>query len=855
MGIVASFMDRRLGAELNEHGVLVWYDPRCAWQPWIESLLGPGPLYDEATTIDVEIGGRPAHLVHCAGSYYELLNACEAVVIGSGTSRLLVYVPGEPYLESLTPLRELECLGGERQPHQWDLTQAARQAFQSAGLSEGKIDELMDREGLDFAYLDSINVGDGGASPLAPIFGSSRETEVIPRFLAEAGCRDEAAAKGLLGEVAKLVDKSLGLPLGSEASPDKIADELARVLLVAEMRSDLQGPEPVAISQIPKPQAEEQVDRVQRICNWLRRDYPDLYESVADKVESDLGLASAELDPLALGKIDTFRFEERRLLQACDGLLAENQPAQALEIVDARSDSFWTSIGRFPERHAAWQACGELARLALTVEEVGRALERPPTSARGWADSYTAREGWHRLDRRFREARYRLSRTQESSTLEQGAEHVFACYDGLVEQIATGFVEALQADRWDVDGLLRQEEVYDRHVARRSEPVAYLLADAMRFEMGAELAELLEAVGATSMRLEPAIACAPTITDVGMVALMPGAERSFSIDEIEKGGVSGVIGGRPLFGSLARMGYAMGQVPSLVEMTMDALLHGLTLKKLAEEVSGAPVVVIRSQEIDGAGENLPNGVAQTVMGTVLEDIRKAALRLADAGISAFVIAADHGHLFGQRRGDDMKIDPPEGGKTVDLHRRCWVGRGGSTPLACVRIPCSELGYSTDLDLMVPRGTGVFKAGGDLAFHHGGLSLQELVIPVLTFDLKGRKAKGKPEADRILLEGAPTQITNRIFSITLRRTDLALEPLRVRLLALDNAGGSTVGQAAFATSGWDAEGWILELKGGDPVSVGIQLDNDEVEELRVVVVEVGTDRTLKDTAPIPVQLLR
>ena len=51
----------------------------------------------------------------------------------------------------------------------------------------------------------------------------------------------------------------------------------------------------------------------------------------------------------------------------------------------------------------------------------------------------------------------------------------------------------------------------------------------MRFEMGASLAELVKAAGAQALRLEPAIAMTPTITDVGMVALLPGAERSFTI--------------------------------------------------------------------------------------------------------------------------------------------------------------------------------------------------------------------------------------------------------------------------------------------------------------------------------------
>ena len=77
----------------------------------------------------------------------------------------------------------------------------------------------------------------------------------------------------------------------------------------------------------------------------------------------------------------------------------------------------------------------------------------------------------------------------------------------------------------------------------------------------------------------------------------------------------------------------------------------------------------------------------------------------------------------------MRIDAP-GGDEVDLHRRCWIGRGGATPAGCVRVTASALGYDSDLDFVFPRGSGVFKAGGDLAFHHGGPSLQELVIPVV-----------------------------------------------------------------------------------------------------------------------------
>ena len=860
MGIVASFIDRHVGAELNERGVLVWYDPARAWQPWIQAAHGENLPGEEATAAQVTIGGRDAHLVVSTGSHYEVLQACEPLVSGSEPPRLLVYVPGEPYLEMLSPLRELECLGGEKEPYQRELTQVARQALQSAGLSESKIDELLNRDGLDFAYLDSISVGDGGASPLAPVFGSSRELDVIPSFLAEPERRADAADKGLLPEVAQLALQGLGLQLSVEGDADALTQQLARALLVAEMRSDLEGPEPAAISQIAGPTSEEQVERVRQVCGKLRREHPGVYEALADTVELELGLAEAGIDPEKLGSIDTFRFEERRLLEACDRLLSEGQVDRALAIVDGRlgsdqgrQQSFWASVGLYPERHAAWKACGELACLALAVDEVTDALKGKPTKPESWVQSYASEKGWHEVDRSLREAKYRLSRLEDASALEGGAERVFATYETMLEQMATGFVESLESAGWQIRDVVRQEEIFSRYVARRTDPVAYIFVDAMRFEMGAELARMVEAIGATAVQLDPAVAVAPTITDLGMAALLPGADRAFSMTE-SAAGVTGSIGGKPLVGSAARMEYAKGAVPGTVEMTLDSLTE-LNPKKRKTAIGDAKVVIIRSQEIDGAGENLPANLARTVMGTVLEGIRSGVRALANAGIRHFVIAADHGHLFGERRGDDMKIDPPEGGREIDKHRRCWIGKGGTTPSSCVRLSASDLGYEgTDLELVVPKGMGVFKSGGGLAFHHGGLSLQELIIPVLRFELEGKAAARTAGAELVSLEKVPDKISNRIFSVRVAPVNVdILEPLTVSVRAV-SPDGRVVAQATFATGGWDAEKRSVTLADPSPIDVGLQIDDDEVRELRVIVVEIGTERVFKDTEPIQVDLL-
>src|SRR4029077_16578845 len=141
---------------------------------------------------------------------------------------------------------------------------------------------------------------------------------------------------------------------------------------------------------------------------------------------------------------------------------------------------------------------------------------------------------------------------------------------------------------------------------------------------------------------------------------------------------------------------------------------------------------------------------------------RAIRKLAAAGVEHAVVTADHGHLFfPSDRDESMRIDSP-GGDEVDLHRRCWIGRGGATPAGCVRVSAAELGYDSDLDFVFPQGCGVFKAGGDLAFHHGGPSLQELVIPVLTVRMKA-SGPGRSATGPVIGRGLPAACTSRVLT--------------------------------------------------------------------------------------------
>jgi hypothetical protein len=336
-----------------------------------------------------------------------------------------------------------------------------------------------------------------------------------------------------------------------------------------------------------------------------------------------------------------------------------------------------------------------------------------------------------------------------------------------------------------------------------------------------------------------------------MAALLPGASASFSV-VAHKERVAASIESTPLSDLNDRRRFLKTKVPDAVDLTFGPLLRSPT-SKLEKTIGQASIVVVRSQEIDFVGEMDGDLLARQVMDTIIANLAKAVNRLAGVGIENFVITADHGHQFSMRKEDDMRTDNP-GDNSIHFERRCWIGHGGSTPPGTVRVTGAELGYDTDLDFVFPTGLGVFKAGGGLSFHHGGFSLQELVIPVVTFRMQVGKMK-KPTSRLMRLEGVPDKITNRTFGARVEVGQHELfpsDPVSVRVVLVSR--GEEVGQAGMAMGAdFDRSKGVLRVKPGTTASVGLMLTRDDCEKVRIVILDPATDAVLEQSEEIPVKL--
>jgi hypothetical protein len=847
MSPLHDYVVKQLAEKLKARKVVVWYDSRREFSPFIAEMRGGALTSNEA--VSVTIAGLSARLAEYNGSMFELRAIAEPYVCEDVPDCLLLYLPGCERDRHGSVLMELEKAGECYEPQ---LKRLARNVLRQR-YTDGVIDEMLAPERV--SYEDLARASSDTSSPEPPsilksIFhDTSGNGGLLAAWLASDARDAEIGSKEATRELRKLVLSKLGLQLPEDGALAKLRSITARYVLAGEFRSDLTCAPPASLDPEPAPASKDELTAVEELARQLRTNFSEAYSTMADRVEAELGLQNAKLPPNCLGSIDTFRFEERVLLTYCGELIAEKRFDEAVEIIRGREHSFW--LDRDVGRKAQWEACrrmADLGRLCVTVRE---SVSKAGGDANTWIDAYTAKDGWFRLDQAQRRLEAWVANLDDDPQ-ERPLGVVRRAYEETCRAMADGFTKAMVRGSWTLSANLHQTHIYSEIVAEQPKPVAYFLVDAMRFEMGVELADRLPK--STEVTVRPAICALPSITPIGMAALQPGASSSFSV--VEQDRTLGVRIDTAFLPDLAaRRKFAPARVPKLVDVSLDELLS-LQPSKLAKKIEGAQVVVVRSQEIDHAGETGFTFQARQVMDTVIDNLARAARKLAAAGVEHAVVTADHGHLFfPSDRDESMRIDSP-GGNEIDLHRRCWIGRGGATPAGCVRVSAVALGYDSDLDFVFPLGTAVFKAGGDLAFHHGGPSLQELVIPVLTVRVKAPRPV-RSTAGPVTVMGIPDAVTNRIFSVTIqldgKNFSLFSAELVVRPLLISS--GKQVGAVGMAINAeLDQTTGCIKLQPGKPVTVAFLLSDESIASLRIVVQDPTTDAELyRSPNDIPVRL--
>jgi len=493
---------------------------------------------------------------------------------------VIVYLPGCERDRHGSVLMELEKAGECYEPQ---LKRLARNVLRQR-YTDGVIDEMLAPDRVSYEDLARASSDTSSTEPpsvLKSIFHNTSGSDgIIASWLASNDRDAEIEAKEAIRELVKLVRSKIGMDLPDDAALTKLRSITLRYVLAGEFRSNLSGTAPPALTAIPAPKTKDEEAAVGELARLLRTRFSESYPAMADRVEAELGLRDVAIPASALGSIDTFRFEERTLLAHCGDLVAEKKFDQALDIISGREHSFW--LDRDVGRKAQWEACRRMADVGSLGVAVRAAVGKAIGDANAWIDAYASKDGWSRLDQAQRRLEAWVANLDDEPE-ERPLGVVRGLYEDACRAMADGFTRALVAAKWIVSASLHQTRIYSEVVSVQPKPVAYFFVDAMRFEMGVELAERLPKSAEVSVR--PAVCALPSITPIGMAALLPGASSSFSV--VEQAGTLGVrIDDAFLPDLAARRKFAASRVPKLADIALDELLS-LQPLKLGKKRGGA----------------------------------------------------------------------------------------------------------------------------------------------------------------------------------------------------------------------------------------------------------------------------
>src|SRR5882757_3066803 len=107
MHFLHDYIAKQLAERLKSRKVVVWYDVRREFSPFIAELRGSARISDEA--VPVIIGGVSARLTEYDGSMFELRAVVEPFVCGDSPAEcVIIYLPGRERDRNSSVLMELE---------------------------------------------------------------------------------------------------------------------------------------------------------------------------------------------------------------------------------------------------------------------------------------------------------------------------------------------------------------------------------------------------------------------------------------------------------------------------------------------------------------------------------------------------------------------------------------------------------------------------------------------------------------------------------------------------------------------------------------------------------------------------
>ena len=503
----------------------------------------------------------------------------------------------------------------------------------------------------------------------------------------------------------------------------------------------------------------------QLLQRWLRdTEHREAWDAWVEVVEGtiDLSTWAKERQGLSFGFPHLVRLRWSGVLAAFEE--AAPKGTTTSEFLDRNGDTIdrETEFGKASAHPVGeWELLRDLTILIQACETGERGVLDTSTME-GFVRLYV--EHATRIDMCHLEVRHRAESLGLPSVA-RVADRVYASYTNVLNE--RFFQKLATAGRLDLPGVPIVTPRLDQALWGAKGRRAVIIVDALRYDCALAIKALLHG---HEVDVEPLVAMFPTVTPVGMTALLPIAAAHVTI-EVKVNSIHPRVDGKDTSVRANRLALLRAMGADCRE-----ILDVEAASARPEDI-GELLVVFGHEEVDQMGHGQAANLIRHVF-LEIERLARLVRKLHRWDYTQVHIVTDHGFILLDESELPSEVFCDKEWCHVLKERFALVPASADLPL--VRLPFP---WDSAMMVAVPPGLAFFKA--EKSFSHGGVALQELIIPHLTSHVQA--AHTKPVGVEVVLPAF--ELHRTVVKITLRPT--APSPAKAGQMALFSETGRTL----------------------------------------------------------------
>lgn len=340
-----------------------------------------------------------------------------------------------------------------------------------------------------------------------------------------------------------------------------------------------------------------------------------------------------------------------------------------------------------------------------------------------------------------------------------------------LDQLSSNWNKVIETDLGStgkITGIAQQTDFYRDVVKNIDGKVFVIISDAMRYDVAHSLAKQLEIETKADVEISAQQGIYPTITKYGMAALLPHK----TLEVVENNGTTKVL----VDGHSSEMTDRDGILKSYSENSMALRYKDIISMKRDDRraaVKGKDIIYIYHDTIDASSHNDESSVFDACEKAINEIKNLVNVICNELQGLNVIITSDHGFLYTYKEltESDMMERSSFKKDIIEQGRRYVLTDNSANP--DFLMPINGIYNDANMLGFAPRENIRVKGAGGSKFVHGGISLQEMCVPVIKYKYmrSGYKAyrinkdKYDTKPVTVALLSSNRKISNMIFNLS------------------------------------------------------------------------------------------